>query len=81
MKKTQATKNHKSSDEMRREYKFDYDKAKPNRFAGRTDQQRTVVILDPDIAEVFNTPESVNNILRALIAAMPQNQQRKTSNK
>jgi hypothetical protein len=35
-----------------------------------------VVVLDPDIAEVFTTPESVNNILRALIAAMPQNQRR-----
>ncbi len=81
MKKTQAARNHKPSDEMRREYKFDYGKAKPNRFAGRTDQQRTVVILDPDIAEVFNTPESVNNILRALIAAMPQSQRRKISSK
>lgn len=66
---------------MRREYKFDYGKAKPNRFAARADQQRTVVILDPDIAEVFTTPESVNNVLRALITAMPQNRRRKISSK
>jgi len=64
---------------MRREYRFDYSKAKPNRFAKRADEQRTVVVLDPDIAEVFTTPESVNNILRAVIAAMPQNQRRKIS--
>jgi hypothetical protein len=81
MKKTQAAKSRKSSGEMRREYKFDYGEAKPNRFAARADQPRTVVVLDPDIAEVFNTPESVNEILRALIAAMPQNHRRKTSGK
>jgi hypothetical protein len=81
MKKTQAAKNRKLSGEMRREYKFDYGKAKPNRFAVRADQQHTVVILDPDIAEVFTTPESVNNVLRALIAAMPQNRRRKISSK
>ena len=81
MKKTQATKNRKPSDEMRREYRFDYGKAKPNRFAARTTQRHTVVILDPDIAEVFTTPESVNNVLRALIDAMPQSRRRKISSK
>lgn len=81
MKKTQAAKKRETSGEMRREYKFDYSKAKPNRFASRAAQQRTVVVLDPDIAEVFNTPESVNDVLRALIAAMPQNQRRKSSGK
>ncbi len=80
MKKTQTSKRQKS-DELKSEYRFDYSKSKPNRFASRVRQQRTVVVLDPDIAEVFTTPESVNNILRALIAAMPQNQRRKLSSK
>ena len=80
MKKRQASKSCKS-DELKREYRFDYSKSKPNRFASRVNQQRTVVVLDPDIAEVFTTPESVNNILRALIAVMPQNQRRKLSSK
>ena len=31
-----------------------------------------VVVLDPDIAQVFTTPESVNAVLRALIATMPR---------
>ena len=31
-----------------------------------------VIRLDPDVAEVFKTAESVNTILRALIAAMPK---------
>jgi hypothetical protein len=81
MKKTQTSNKLQSSDELRREYSFDYRKAKPNRFAARVGEQRTVVVLDPDIAEVFTTPESVNHILRAFIAAMPKNQRRKISSK
>jgi hypothetical protein len=80
MKKTQANKKQKASDEMRREYRLDYSKSKPNRFAEKASQGRAVVVLDPDIAEVFDTPESVNNVLRALIITMPQRQRRKTSN-
>ena len=56
---------------MRAEYKFDYSSAKPNRFASRVDKSRLVVALDPDIAEVFTSPEAVNKVLRALIDAMP----------
>jgi hypothetical protein len=81
MKKTQTNKKQKASDEMRREYKLDYNKSKPNRFAESASQGRAVVVLDPDIAEVFDTPESVNNVLRALITTMPQHQRRKVSNK
>lgn len=58
-------------DELRPEYRFDYSKGHPNRFAGRSQGERLVVVLDPDIAEVFKTPESVNGVLRALIATMP----------
>jgi hypothetical protein len=54
------------------EYRFDYTKAKPNRFAGQPDEPRVVVVLDPDVAEVFETPDSVNEILRALIKTMPK---------
>ncbi|MCI0495542.1 hypothetical protein L0Z72_11100 [candidate division KSB1 bacterium] len=56
---------------MRSEYQFDYRKARPNRFAGRKKQDRLVVVLDSDIAQVFTTPEAVNNVLRALIKTMP----------
>jgi len=56
---------------MRREYRLDYSKARPNRFAGRSPGERLVVVLDPDIAQVFTTPESVNTVLRALIETMP----------
>jgi hypothetical protein len=59
-------------EEMLPEYDFDYNRAKPNRFAGRISSERVVVLLDPEVSEVFTTPESVNTVLRALITAMPE---------
>lgn len=64
------------SEDMLPEYNFDYNKAKPNRFAGRISKERVVVLLDPEVSEVFTTPESVNTVLRALITAMPQGTKR-----
>lgn len=72
MKKTPVSKSRKpTSDDMRPEYHLDYQKARPNRFAGRSKSERLVVVLDSDIAQVFTTPESVNTVLRALMTAMP----------
>ena len=64
------------SQDMLPEYKFDYSKAKPNRFAGRISKERLVVLLDPEVSEVFTTPESVNTVLRALITVMPPTSKR-----
>jgi hypothetical protein len=66
-----STRKTRATDEMRKEYRFDYSKARPNRFAMRN-KERLIVILDPDVAKVFNRPETVNSVLRALIATMPQ---------
>lgn len=60
-----------AADELAPEYSFDYSQARSNRFAGQVDRSRVVVLLDPDIAEIFTTPESVNAVLRALIKTMP----------
>jgi hypothetical protein len=61
-----------SEDELMSEYNFDYQNAKPNRFAARAGKQALkVVVLDEDVAQVFTTPESVNKVLRALIDTMP----------
>jgi len=38
---------------MRPEYDFDYTTARPNRFAGRIDQDQLVAVLDMDISQVF----------------------------
>jgi DNA-binding protein Fis len=48
MKKTQAAKSRKPSGEMRREYRFDYGRAKTNRFSSMTSRQRTIIVLDPE---------------------------------
>ncbi len=73
MKKAPARKSKRdTSDQLRDEYRFDYSKAKPNRFASRVDQSCVVVALDPDVSRVFTTQEAVNKALRALIEAMPQ---------
>jgi hypothetical protein len=73
MKKTRISKGDPSvTDELQAEYQFDYRKARPNRFADRVDPQRLVITLDPDVSQVFSTSESVNTVLRALIAAMPK---------
>lgn len=58
--------------DMKELYEFDYSKAKPNRFAERFEAGTRMVVLDPDVAAVFQTPEDVNNVLRALIATMPK---------
>ena len=63
------------SDELLPEYRFDYSKARPNRFAGRVDKDARVITLDPDVARVFTSPESVNQVLRALIQVMPPSPQ------
>lgn len=61
-----------SGEALQSEYRFDYKKAKPNRFAGKLDENQVVVILDPDIARVFKSSENVNAVLRALIETMPR---------
>ena len=58
------------SDDLQAHYDFDYSKAKPNRFAERINQESVVVVLDPDVADVFPTSESVNETLRTLMAAL-----------
>jgi hypothetical protein len=58
--------------ELRAEYKFDYKKARPNRFAGKAGKAPLMVALEPDVAKVFSTSESVNHALRTILAAFPK---------
>lgn len=55
-------------DEMAREYRFDYKKSRPNRFAPQLRRDTVVVVLDSDVAKVFRDAEQVNALLRATIA-------------
>ena len=55
---------------MRREYRFDYRKSRPNRFASLMKGRAVAVVLDPDVASVFQSSESVNSLLRSVILAL-----------
>jgi len=61
----------KSEDDLRAHYDFDYSKSRPNRFASRFSQDSIAVVLDPDVATVFQSSETVNRFLRSAISAMP----------
>jgi uncharacterized DUF497 family protein len=65
-----------SSSDMLREYRFDYTKAKPNRFA--KGGASVTIALDPDVARVFNSAETVNAALRSLLPA--KSSRRRSSN-
>jgi hypothetical protein len=74
MKKTSSRKRARSTgrEEIRGEYRFDYSKARPNRFAPLMQGRTVAVVLDPDVASVFHSPESVNSLLRSVISALPK---------
>ena len=59
-------------DELLPEYKFDYSKARPNRFAVAKEVNSVMVTLEPDVAKIFKNSEDVNKALRAIISAIPQ---------
>lgn len=55
MKKTKTLKPRNSApDDLRPEYRLDYRKSRPNRFAGRA-KEGLVVVLDPDIFDSAST--------------------------
>jgi hypothetical protein len=61
----------KKTDEMPEELNLDYSKARSNRFAEKyKESEPVVVLLDPDVAEIFTSSEAVNKALRALIDTM-----------
>ena len=63
---------------MRAEYRFDYSKAKPTPYAARLGKDTVTIVLDPDVAAVFSSSESVNTLLRSVIAALPTPTKRRT---
>ncbi len=52
-------------DTMRAEY--DFSGAVRAKYAARYRQGTNIIVLDPDVAKVFGTSESVNRALRALL--------------
>jgi hypothetical protein len=68
MKKTRQRPRH-DVDDVRPEYQFDYSQAKPNRFASRMSRPVVAVVLESDVAAVFDSSEKVNAQLRSAIAS------------
>ena len=58
-------------DDLRPHYDFDFKNMKPNRFAGMDLKFKGAqIILDADVAEVFDSSQQVNTVLRSVIKAM-----------
>lgn len=61
-------KNELLNDELRREYNFDYSKGIRGKYYQRLLKEGTnVVVLDPDVAEVFHDSAAVNDVLRSFL--------------
>jgi len=58
----------KIQDELRPEYNFDYSKAVRGKYYKRLmEEGSNVVVLEPDVAKVFQDSASVNEALRSLL--------------
>jgi hypothetical protein len=72
-------KNKKAIDELRPEYDFSPGETRPNRFASRMKAPVVAVILEPDVAAVFDSSKVVNTLLRSVISSLPQGTRTKSS--
>ena len=77
MKKAPRRRRGSAGPEMRREYRFDYSRARPNRFASRVPANAVAVVLDPEVVSVFGSSDSVNALLRSVVKAMPDHARRR----
>lgn len=67
-----------TADDLRAEYDLDYARSRPNRFASEMSGTVVAVTLEPDVAAVFDTSESVNRALRSVISDLPNDSPRST---
>ena len=79
---TNKAQNHSdASDGLRTEYDLDYGQSRRNRFASPMSGTTLAVVLEPDVARVFDSSESVNRLLRSVISALPRPPSRSVSGK
>jgi hypothetical protein len=74
MKKTPSRSSKPRTKGLRAEYDFNYSRSRPNRFASRLGPQTVAVVLEPDVAQVFDSSRAVNKLLRSVIAANATNE-------
>ena len=65
---------------MPAEYELDWSKARPNPYASRL-KNTVAVVLEPDVARAFPTSESVNTVLRSVLAAVPRRSRSRNASK
>jgi hypothetical protein len=79
MKKTSVRKKKPGTKEgLRSEYRFDYSKSKPNRFSAKMTEGTVAVVLEPDVAAVFQSSDAVNAFLRSVISATSSKENSRT---
>lgn len=76
MSKAQKPSSKSRRDDLRAEYQLDFGKSRPNRFASRMGKDAVAVVLEPDVAQVFGSSQSVNRLLRSVIEAIPPGRSR-----
>jgi hypothetical protein len=59
MKKTPPVEPMPVSSDLRPEYRFDYSRSQPNRFADRFEAGAIAIVLDPEVASIFHSSEAV----------------------
>lgn len=74
MKKTPSRSSKSPTRGLRAEYEFNYSRSRSNRFAARLGPQTVAVVLEPDVAQVFDSSRAVNKLLRSVIAAKATNE-------
>ena len=79
MNKTPKRNQRRDSDVMRGEYELDYSRARPNRFATHMNRPVVAVVLEPDVASVFDSSAKVNAQLRSVISGRPPRKQPSTN--
>ncbi len=66
----------KEHNKMRSEYTFDYSKAVRGKYHKRLlAENSSIIVLEPDVAEAFQTSEAVNTALRSLLELANTTQQ------
>lgn len=53
-------------------YRYDLSHLRPNPYAEKNAEEVNLVVIEPDLYKIFPDSESVNNALRALLPALPQ---------
>lgn len=57
------------NDDLLPEYEIDYSKVERNPYFRKN---RTFVEIDEDVAKAFQSPDNINNILKAIAKSMPK---------